>query len=115
MKCVAQLFRIVIVDIGDSKDGFLKKISISGVTSEGNFLLSSELRQRNETTKKTNRCERRSDGGDFAENGEGKKIRGAQLHFAPLSITSERLENVVRPPAGRQKLLWREIPPSCMN
>ena len=81
----------------------------------GDFLLSSELRQRNETTKKTNRCERRSDGGDFAENGEGKKIRGAQLHFAPLSITSERLENVVRPPAGRQKLLWREIPPSCMN
>ena len=82
----------------------------------GDFLLSSELRQRNETTKKTNRCERRSGGGGFAENGAGKKYTGLSSisrHF--LLRTSERLENVVRPPAGKQKLLWREIPPSCMK
>lgn len=42
----------------------------------GDFLLSSDLRQRNETTKKTNRCERCSDGGDYAENGAGKKYEG---------------------------------------
>ena len=87
MKCVTQLFRIIIVDIGDSEDGFFslfKKISISGVTNEGNFLLSSELRQRNETTKKTNRCERRSDGADFAENGAGKKYEGLSSRFRAI-------------------------------
>ena len=49
----------------------------------GDFLLSSELRQRNETTKKTNRCERRSGGGGFAENGAGKNTRGS----APFRAT----------------------------
>lgn len=37
MKCVTQLFRIIIVDIGDSQDGFFslfKKISILGVTND---------------------------------------------------------------------------------
>ena len=44
-----------------------------------------------------------------------KNTRGSAPDLAPFSTTSERLENVLRPPAGRQKLLWREIPPSCMN
>lgn len=37
MKCMTQLFRIIIVDIGDPQDGFFslfKKISILGVTND---------------------------------------------------------------------------------
>ena len=82
---------------------FVRNFYLGRPAAEENFLLSSVLRHRNETTKKTNRCEKHSDGSDFAENGAGKK-KGAQLHFAPLSTTSERLENELWPPAGRQKL-----------
>ena len=55
---------------------FVRNFYLGRPAAEENFLLSSVLRHRNETTKKTNRCERRSDGGDFAENGAGKKYEG---------------------------------------
>lgn len=62
---------------------FVRNFYLGRPAAEENFLLSSVLRHRNETTKKTNRCEKRSDGSDFAENGAGKKKGGS----APFRAT----------------------------